>query len=332
MIDSVTFENYLVLGDVTATFERFTVIVGPNACGKTTLLGGIDRMATYARSGRYLIDGTFRSTGSPVAPSVMLQSGAVRMFSPSDDGRSRDRYHRAQFDSPGASDPDIHEAVDAFGMSELLMLEPSSLRAEASHDVPGQRLQSNGQGLGAMIADITLDRPPLRDRIEDFLRRLVPNVERLSVKTVGNNRGVYQPWITFSNVGELPTERLSEGTLLALGLVTTLVATNRPRLLLIDDIEKGLHPTAQAQLVAILREFLAEDPGLQIICTSHSPYLLHNFAIDEVGVMKLGPDGLARYQRLRDHPEVEKWKDALSAGELWSSVGEDWIAEPEHVG
>ena len=110
------------------------------------------------------------------------------------------------------------------------------------------------------------------------------------------------------------------------------VASMPTRLLLIDDIEKGLHPTAQAQLVAILREFLAEDPGLQIICTSHSPYLLHNFAIDEVGVMKLGPDGLARYQRLRDHPDVEKWKDALSAGELWSSVGEDWIAEPEHVG
>ena len=41
MIDSATFENYLVLGDVTATFERFTVIVGPNACGKTTNQSGM---------------------------------------------------------------------------------------------------------------------------------------------------------------------------------------------------------------------------------------------------------------------------------------------------
>ena len=183
-----------------------------------------------------------------------------------------------------------------------------------------------------MLADITLDDPKLREQIEDGLRRIVPNVKRLSVRRSHDSVTRYEPWVTFLDVGEVPPAHLSEGTLLALGLMTALVAANRPRHVLFDDIEKGLHPTAQAHLVEIFREFLAEDAGLQIICTSHSPYLLHNFAIDEVGVMRLGPDGLARYQRLRDHPEVDKWKDALSAGELWSSVGEDWIAESEHVG
>lgn len=42
--------------------------------------------------------------------------------------------------------------------------------------------------------------------------------------------------------------------------------------------------------------------------------------------MTLGDDGFARVARLMDHPDFERWKDMMAPGELWSSLGEDWVA------
>lgn len=40
MIETVSFKNFKALRDVTVPLERFTVLVGPNASGKTSVLQG----------------------------------------------------------------------------------------------------------------------------------------------------------------------------------------------------------------------------------------------------------------------------------------------------
>src|SRR5437762_406195 len=41
MIETVSFKNFKALRDVTIPLERFTVLVGPNASGKTSVLQGL---------------------------------------------------------------------------------------------------------------------------------------------------------------------------------------------------------------------------------------------------------------------------------------------------
>jgi AAA15 family ATPase/GTPase len=74
----------------------------------------------------------------------------------------------------------------------------------------------------------------------------------------------------FANRKDIPAPNISEGTILLLGLLTVLHSPTRPRTILLDDIEKGLHPSAQRALVAMLREILASQPDLQIVATSLS--------------------------------------------------------------
>ena len=45
MLEKVGFKNFLALRDVELTLEPFTVIVGPNASGKTSILEGIQRIS-----------------------------------------------------------------------------------------------------------------------------------------------------------------------------------------------------------------------------------------------------------------------------------------------
>jgi predicted ATPase len=120
---------------------------------------------------------------------------------------------------------------------------------------------------------------------------------------------------------------VSEGTLLVVGILATLLKPNRPRYLLLDDLDRALHPRAQDELVGVLRKMIADNPELQIVATSHSPYLLDCLRPEEVRLTTLRDDGSVACARLDQHPEFEKWKDEMAPGEFWSMVGESWVAQ-----
>jgi hypothetical protein len=46
----------------------------------------------------------------------------------------------------------------------------------------------------------------------------------------------------------------------------------------------------------------------------------------------LDDDGAVLTARLQDHPEFERWKDVMTPGEFWSTVGEEWIKSPAMSG
>jgi energy-coupling factor transporter ATP-binding protein EcfA2 len=132
--------------------------------------------------------------------------------------------------------------------------------------------------------------------------------------------------VVIDGFGSVPGDLLSEGTLTTLGLLAILHQPDCPRLLLLDDIDQGLHPDAQAKLVTALRRLLARRPDTQIVCTSHSPYLLDHFRAEEVQVMSQ-TGGCVSAARLDSHEDWPRWEGKLQPGEFWQSVGESWVGD-----
>jgi predicted ATP-binding protein involved in virulence len=116
---------------------------------------------------------------------------------------------------------------------------------------------------------------------------------------------------------------------LLLGLLAVLLGPIHPNVLLLDDIEHGLHPLAQKSLLSVLRKVMDKFPKLQIIATAHSPYLLDHLHPNEIRLMTVGEDGNAVSGKLENHPQFKKWKEEMAPGELWSLFGENWIAAGE---
>jgi predicted ATPase len=125
----------------------------------------------------------------------------------------------------------------------------------------------------------------------------------------------------------VPASSASEGTLIATGLLAALYGPDRPRVILLDDVGRGLHPRAQLELVSILRSLLESDPTLQLIATTHSPYVLDKLSPDEVRLVVQRDDGSSVCGRLQDHPEFEQWKEEMTPGEFWMMFGEKWLAD-----
>ena len=72
---------------------------------------------------------------------------------------------------------------------------------------------------------------------------------------------------------------------------------------------------------------MTQEMNIQIIATSHSPYLLDSLQAREVRLTGFLDDGSATICELSDHPEFERWKDVMTPGEFWSTAGEDWIRD-----
>jgi predicted ATPase len=135
------------------------------------------------------------------------------------------------------------------------------------------------------------------------------------------------PTEDFTNALDIPASRVSEGTLFALTVLVAVASSEGDTAILIDDIERGLHPKAVKDLIRVLREIQKITPNLQIIATSHSPYVLHELEPKEVRVVNFDPELGTLVARLEDYPDFDKWRNEMTPGEFWSFVGEDWVTE-----
>jgi len=82
---------------------------------------------------------------------------------------------------------------------------------------------------------------------------------------------------------------LSEGTLLILAILTILHSPYKPKIILLDDIDRALHPQAQLELIHAIKKILENYSDMQIICTSHSPLVVSQCSKNEI--IRLNFDG-----------------------------------------
>lgn len=149
------------------------------------------------------------------------------------------------------------------------------------------------------------------------VRQVVPSMHSFGLTRVFDGVEKYGLQFDMSSGKDIDASQVSEGTLLAVALCASKLAQGR-MILMIDDLDRALHPTAQREVVRVLRR--AVKPGqLQVICTTHSPYLVSEFEYEEVRVLS-DVDGESKCVKLTSGPDAERWMKELDAGEYWSFI------------
>jgi predicted ATPase len=359
MIESIRLEDFKGHRDNTIPLARLTLLVGPNGAGKTSVLEALSLHSHLVSNSHSMIFGPHR------LPYDILRRGAPGPISLTCQGfvdgaawRSRaeiatasikhvwkhregEETYDARHDLALRTDaPELFELLKAAGIYKL---EPARI-AEASYDDYAEpTIGQDGSNAAVVLASIKLGSDEVFARIEESLRRIIPNVERIRIRRTVVRRRVPgsfsqdqigymgdKVYFDFKGARDVPAHAASEGTLITLALLTVLHGPNRPNLLLLDDFAESLHPQAQMELVRLLKRMLAEIPDLQIVATTHSPYILDELDPSEIVAFALRDDGTVAQKRLSEHPQAEKMKGALSAGQLWSLDPErDWVLPPE---
>lgn len=364
MISQASITNFKCLRDVKIDLERFTIFVGPNASGKSSILQALDLLCRAFET--ELVNGfPYQGIpgGYPSANDAKDQNvegevsnvlsrgskGPVELLA-SVSGKQY-RYRSQTPNSPfnftgdkwdgegqGVASPTenqnnwrkwiaVPNGVNVLPRSVLLRLEASKLVVAIPTQDPSV-MAPDGSGLHIALAGMALNDPDSWQELQLHLRRIIPSIRRLR-HTKATQR---EPaTLLFDTLGadSLPANQVSEGTLLVLGLLAALHATGRPNLILLDDLDRGLHPKAQKELISLLRGLLETYPDLQLIATTHSPYMLDCMSTHEVRMTYLREDGATICAPLSNHPKFEKWKVEMAPGEMWSMFGEKWLVDSE---
>ncbi len=360
MLHSVRIENVRVFRQAEIAFEPLTVVIGANASGKSSLLEILKLLGTVlmldveedakveAMCRSLFAEAAFGETSSlhaelsrgtfafPLHVTAIRDGGDIRATFGT---VAKDEVHelrKIKLSAEGSTSTSTPYSV-ALGRGNRQIGKCILLRLEPSHlTEPWQQsktlMTGLGEGLAAELGDIQLRDNDRFLAIQDLLKKVVPQVERVRFGVLGSNGGSgrprsYELRFDMKSKKNVPAMNAGEGTLFALGMILALSDPVGPSLVLIDEIEKGIHPGALKRVVEVMRAIMTDRPDLQIVATSHSPYLVDALRPEEVRMTSIGADGAARIAPMVEIPEFEKWKDVMHPGELWSAFGERWITE-----
>jgi predicted ATPase len=209
MIHAVRFRNFKALRDVAIQLERFTVLVGANASGKSSVLEGIHHLTRLAATEPRKV---FRGSADV---GVLASRGATGVFELTLDGSFRGKRGRLSVGFASIEDypftdtyrleasleerrysfqRELHrptEAGEAFPApgelplslvlreAALLEFDRRRLAAPAYSDLPTPLVAPHGDGLAAVIADMAVARPDDFQRLQEALRAVIPGLSRV---------------------------------------------------------------------------------------------------------------------------------------------------------
>ncbi len=320
MIGSIRFKNFRVLRDTTLPLSPFTLIVGPNGSGKSTVFVALEWFQNYDKlpSNFYRhaqaepqenIEVDVSWTAEHQGVSLLFKlgfGGARKSWQPSDYtdvtaglDKSLRKWHRYSFD------PEV-------------LAKPARLS-------PNEALGLRGEGLAVVLDQLRDDSPERFEALNREVGRWLPEFDKVLFSTpdVGHRSLSLR---TRQGGYSIPSANLSQGTLIALAILTLAYLPTPPSIIGLEEPDRGLHPRLLRDVRdAIYRltnpaAFGEKREPVQVIATTHSPFFLDLFRDHPEEIVIAEKVGLeARFQRLSDRPDLDEILGDASLGEVWYS-------------
>jgi predicted ATPase len=174
-------------------------------------------------------------------------------------------------------------------------------------------LRAEGDNLAPVLFALQARAPGSFRRIVEAVRAVAPFFDDFVLAPDVVNPDVIQlAWRHRTDDSLFTADSLSDGTLRFICLATLLLQPELPSLIVIDEPELGLHPSAISQLAALVRSAASKS---QVLLATQSVTLLDQFEASEVIVAERS-NGESTFRRL-DENALAEWKQEYSLGELW---------------
>ncbi|HPB57799.1 MAG TPA: AAA family ATPase [Bacteroidales bacterium] len=343
MLRKINIEGFKSIKEMELILNPLNILIGSNGVGKSNfisffkLLNNIyeQRLQQFTLKNKaddllhYGVKNTKHIYGC-----LQFEDNAYEfLLTPTDDGRLFIDYERSIYQNDGGySEQNLLESTIKTSTSRRdhwLREHLQSYKIYHFHDTSStsplrspanvqdnRLLKEDGENLAAFLYYLQEKHPLNFKRIEKVVRSVVPFFERfeLSPSLLDENR-IFLEWKekehpeTYFNANHL-----SDGSLRFIALVTLLMQPNLPKVIIIDEPELGLHPTAINKLAGLMKS--ASEKDCQIIVSTQSVTLLNNFETEDIITVEK-EENQSVFRRL-DKEQLRHWIDEYSIGELWT--------------
>ena len=310
MIKQIHLENYRSFVDARVDLTAFNLVLGANGAGK------INFLRAFVDCGPFLVPFLRKGVAQP-----QKHESLPKHFNGGDNPvtvtflSATDNLVCDKLLNPGLPRWVWDSVV-------LFRLNPDQI-SNAERTVAEAFVKPDGSGTTQSMESLKNgDQEALFEAAERALIAYVPEIEKLSFANV--QEGTKQMQVTERGIRRpVRANELSDGTRLIIALLAIIQQPIKPPVICLEDIDHGMHPRIFEQMVKLMQR-IARDQEVQIIGTTHNPYLVDCFQDEPEAVIivekKDGASTLATLAQKLEGLDYDKLKATdMPLGNLWFS-------------
>jgi predicted ATPase len=340
MIESIEFNNFKALRKTTLPLAPFTLLLGPNGSGKTSVLQALGTIAGCAGQSvgwpaqtqaqppmswpsmlSVMADPQDSSVGITLRLRLAKAAVSAMFWSP----KGGELHHHLKWEDGGDLQANESAAVLRWlARMQTYVLDFSAIAEPVPVDT-GATLQVTGGGLAAVLDDLKDNHPETWEALLAEMCQWLPEYDYILFDKPQPGQKVIV-LRTKKGHHRIPAADLSQGTLVALALLTLAYVPNPPSLVALEEIDRGLHPRLLRHLQDALYRLSYPETcnekrrAIQVIATTHSPYLLDLYRDHPEEIVLAEKQGLeVQMRRLKDIEHYEEILGESPLSEVWYS-------------
>jgi predicted ATPase len=328
MIERIHFENFKVLRDSTLPLSRVTLIVGPNGSGKSTCLQALESISSPGKFhwGRLVWAGARGDREATARVTVHWTDHADQRYTTTVvwtwDGPTALQDANFRGERPPEELLSVfHQRITRF---RLFTLNASSILKPVTLS-PYLLLSETGEGLAGILDKLRDQDPERFELLNRELQIWMPEFDRILFETPQESM---RSFLLRSREGQfkIGAHDLSQGTLLALAILTMAYLPDPPPIVAMEEPDRGIHPRLLRHVKdAIYRLAYPESVGekrdpAQVIVTTHSPYMLDLFRDrpEDIVIAEKVEDNV-QFHRLSERKDLDEILENIHLGDAWYS-------------
>ena len=201
----------------------------------------------------------------------------------------------------------------------LWVLAPSNLRAPSRGDT--ERVGSHGGDLASFLFRLKKRDPKKFSAFEKRVAHYYPRLVQIAPKSAEygwKHVDIAERWNGETAI--FNARQVSDGLLRLMAVASIPDWQSPPSIVLLDEIENGLHPAMLGGIADLLRDI---SKTTQVVTTTHSPITLNYVAPESTLVVTRGRGGAVLVTPLVKTRNYDKLREHFEPGELWYNAGEE---------
>jgi predicted ATPase len=364
MLKRVSIQNFKSLKDVTLDLQKVNLLIGPNNSGKTNFLKAVEYCG-YIQNHQSDLE---TDQHSKIEKIDLSKEAQRRLFERTVFGQRWENTIRISLTvSFIENEGNIEKNFDlAWTSKELRIITRPSFNINTTRHLrnllgeltiykpdPNKLSHPGPVGIGkeSVNADTSnlvgfLDlmlgkyRRSTFNRIETDLQKCIPEFDEINLddsppteelKKQFGDKSFKKLGLTSSKQGiTYWADELSEGTLYFLALLAIINQPNPPKLLLLEEPERGIHPRRIREVMDFIFR-LADEKDIQIILTTHNEHVLDDFSTrpESVFVFDKDEEGATYVRNLQkdiiDPTNQRNRELGLDEIDLTTNLSENWL-------
>lgn len=265
----------------------------------------------YNQDGAFIYEGhTISCNGIECeTPNLLEETNCQRLFTKTSDGMTI------------ADKMNHFDRVIKEDLQNLFVFNPIPEKMRGYSPVSSE-LKPDGSNIAGVIAALN---PEEKEKLEAELTKYVSplpekDIKKIQAVTVGLNNSdamlyCFEEW---NPDKAIDARGMSDGTLRFAAIVVALLTAKPHSLLVIEEIDNGLHPSRAKELVKVLKE-ISIKRSVDVLCTTHNPTLINELGgemIPFINYVKRDAEGNSVIELLEEKDNLAKLMASSSIGDL----------------